>query len=155
MRIKPGPNATEENMYYIPDDSEEENSDANTANLDNNEKALNNLGDSGKTSLYFLDADNNQRLVMRDVNEDNVLIAVDLDLEDRKPGYKSQYKRVWYDEFFRYWIDFGSHTEFYIMQDENRVRNLVKDDLKRKRCLRCAVKQKEALLKKERAKNGI
>ena len=77
--------------------------------------------------LYFLDNQNNQHLVKREVDIENVCSEVLEDLKTRKPGYVSFYQRTWWDNYFRYWIDYGSHTEFYILQKPDRALNVVDD----------------------------
>lgn len=87
-------------------------------------------------NLYFYDSDNKQHLVKENIDVEPDAIAeneslmkyVEADLAKRKPDFNSIYKRVWWDEFFRMWIDFGSHTEFYIAQTPDRARNLVRDE---------------------------
>ena len=86
-------------------------------------------------NIYFYDSDNNQHLVKENIDVEpgsvescnNLMMYIDADLAKRKPDFNSIYKRVWWDEFFRLWIDFGSHTEFYIVQTPDRARNLVQD----------------------------
>ncbi len=78
-------------------------------------------------NLYFLDGDNNQHLVATDVREESIGKIIELDLVTRKPDFKSFYTRQWWDDFFRMWIDFGSHTEFYLYQDEKKALNVVED----------------------------
>lgn len=80
-------------------------------------------------NLYFLDKDDKQHLVKKNVIEPGGLVGcvVDYVLEDlktRKPGYFSGYQRTWWDNFGRLWIDFGSHTEFYICQEEKYALNI-------------------------------
>lgn len=40
------------------------------------------------------------------------------DLKKRKPNFQSFYQRAWYDDDDNLWIDYGSHTEFYICKPE-------------------------------------
>lgn len=78
-------------------------------------------------NLYFLDANGKEHLVAKGVEDGNFNDIMLKDLERRHPGYEVYYTRQWWDDYFRKWIDFGSHTEFYLLQDENRVLNLVKE----------------------------
>ena len=76
-------------------------------------------------NLYFLDKEDKQHLVATDVEEDNAIdLAID-DLSRRYPELKSYYQRTWWDSFHRYWIDYGSHSEFYLLQEEKYALNLV------------------------------
>ena len=76
-------------------------------------------------NLYFLDKDDKQHLVARDViEEDATTIALD-DLKKRYPEVISYYQRTWWDEYHRYWIDYGSHIEFYLLQEEKYALNVV------------------------------
>lgn len=79
-------------------------------------------------NLYFLDKRNKQHLVARDVDEQGAMEKMTIDLCNRYPDFKSYYNRVWWDEFHRMWIDYGSHTEFYILQEEKYALNVVTDD---------------------------
>ena len=79
-------------------------------------------------NLYFLDANDRQHLVAKDIEEEQIGEFINLDLEARKPGFVSYYKRMWWDKYMRMWIDFGSHTEFYLAQDEKRALNVVEDE---------------------------
>jgi len=78
-------------------------------------------------NLYFLDKEDKQHLVARDVSEEYAVgLAID-DLGRRYPEVKSYYQRIWWDEFHRMWIDYGSHTEFYLFQEEKYAQNVVED----------------------------
>ena len=70
-------------------------------------------------NLYFLDADNEEILVKENVGPgaDNMLDEALADLKERKPEVKSLYQRCWWDDHQRFWIDFGSHIEFYICHE--------------------------------------
>lgn len=79
-------------------------------------------------NLYFLDKEDKQHLIATDVSEENaVRLAID-DLGRRYPEVKSYYQRCWWDEFHRMWIDYGSHTEFYLLQEEKYAQNVVWDE---------------------------
>lgn len=78
-------------------------------------------------NLYFVDKDSNQHLVAEDVTEENAWEYAEADLAERRPGFVSYYTRRWYDDFFRHWIDYGSHTEFYILQKPEQALNVVID----------------------------
>lgn len=91
-------------------------------------------------NLYFLDNENKQHLVATDVNEAQVSDLIDLDLIVRKPDFKVHYYRVWWDDFIRMWIDFGSHTEFYLLQDEKKALNVIKDDMNEE-CKSCEIQE--------------
>ena len=79
-------------------------------------------------NLYFLDKDDNQHLVAEDVTEENAWTYSEADLNKRYPDFKVYYVRRWWDNFFRHWIDYGSHTEFYILQGPEKALNVVKDE---------------------------
>ena len=82
--------------------------------------------------LYFLASDNRQYLVAKDVDpyehNDVLMTAVDEDLAKRRPDFTSYYKRTWFDNYHRYWIDYGSHTEFYICQEPKQALHLEEID---------------------------
>lgn len=78
-------------------------------------------------NLYFLDKNDKQHLVARDVIEEDAMPKMLIDLYNRYPDFKNYYQRVWWDEFHRMWIDYGSHTEFYILQEEKYALNVVED----------------------------
>ena len=70
--------------------------------------------------LIFLDANGERHLVA-----DGILTDVDgfylmyEDLKTRRPGFKSYYTNCAYLPDGDTWIDFGSHTEFYILEAED------------------------------------
>ncbi len=70
-------------------------------------------------NLYFLDNDNEELLVKKNAGPgvDKVLEEALADLKERKPDFVSHYQRCWWDNSRRFWIDFGSHTEFYIYHE--------------------------------------
>ena len=78
-------------------------------------------------NLYFLDNEDKQHLVAVDVSEEDAIPKMLIDLYNRYPEFKNYYQRTWWDEFHRYWIDYGSHTEFYILQEEKYARNVVNE----------------------------
>ena len=78
-------------------------------------------------NLYFVDKYDNQHLVAKDVGETDVMARMPIDLYNRYPNFKNYYNRTWWDEFHRLWIDYGSHTEFYILQEEKYALNVVDD----------------------------
>ena len=67
--------------------------------------------------LIFLDANGERRFVA-----DGILTDVDgfyqmyEDLKTRRPEFKSYYTNCSYLNDSSIWIDFGSHTEFYILE---------------------------------------
>ena len=69
-------------------------------------------------------------MVMRDVSEEDVIPKMLIDLYNRCPTFKNYYQRVWWDEFHRMWIDYGSHTEFYLLQEEKYAQNVIEDPVK-------------------------
>lgn len=81
-------------------------------------------------NLYFLNADSEEILVKEYVGPgaDGMLDDAMEDLKERKPKFISYYQRCWWDNHNRFWIDFGSHTEFYICHEEKD--KLVTDDHK-------------------------
>lgn len=70
-------------------------------------------------NLYFLNADNEEILVKEDVKPgtDSMSDVMMEDLKERKPEMRTRYQRMWFDDHNRFWIDFGSHTEFYICHE--------------------------------------
>lgn len=69
--------------------------------------------------LYFLNSDDERELVSETVEtaEDGLKLAVK-DLKTRRPGFITYYQRYWLDDNDDIWIDYGSHTEFYIVEKE-------------------------------------
>lgn len=71
-------------------------------------------------TLYFLDSNCKEHeigpvsLVKGELANKSVHGLIKEDLKTRKPDFTSHYYRVWWDDYERFWIDFGSHTEFYI-----------------------------------------
>ena len=90
-------------------------------------------------NLYFLDNYGKQHLVVTDAREESIDKIIELDLMTRKPGFKLQNTRRWWDDFIRMWIDFGSHTEFYILQDEKKALNVVADEDTSANCEACRI----------------
>jgi hypothetical protein len=74
-------------------------------------------------NLYFLNANSEEILVKENVGPgaDGMLAEALTDLKDRDPEFKSFYQRCWWDDHQRFWIDFGSHTEFYICHEEKGI----------------------------------
>lgn len=66
-------------------------------------------------NLYFLDTDDNEILVEEDISKEQAVSLALNDLKKRVPKAKSYYQRCWEDDHGRFWIDYGSHTCFYIM----------------------------------------
>lgn len=83
-------------------------------------------------NLYFLDKDDKQYLVAMEVAAENAVELAIGDLGRRYPDFKTYYQRVWWDEFHRMWIDYGSHTEFYILQEEKYALNVVAESREEK-----------------------
>ena len=81
-------------------------------------------------NLYFLNADNEEILVKENVGHGAYSMSevAMKDLKERKPDFNSHYQRYWWDDYQRFWIDFGSHTEFYICHEEKD--ELIKNDHK-------------------------
>lgn len=69
--------------------------------------------------LYFSNADDERELLYTNLQsiEYGIKLAVD-DLETRRPGFISYYQRYWLDDNDDIWIDYGSHTEFYVLTRE-------------------------------------
>ncbi len=71
-------------------------------------------------TLYFLDSDCKEHeigpvsLVEGELASESVYGLIKEDLKTRKPDFTSHYYRMWWDDHGRFWVDFGSHTEFYI-----------------------------------------
>lgn len=73
-------------------------------------------------NLYFLNSHGDEeeiREVPDGSSEHDVLGMVLEDLKNRNPEYKSYYQRMWMDDYQRFWIDVGSHTEFYIVRSKD------------------------------------
>lgn len=66
--------------------------------------------------LYFSNNKDEKELVSPNVitTEEGLKLAVD-DLKTRRPGFISYYQRYWLDDNDDIWIDYGSHTEFYVL----------------------------------------
>lgn len=90
-------------------------------------------------NLYFLDGDSKQHLVATDVREEIIGKIIEVDLVTRKPDFKFRNTRRWWDDFLRMWIDFGSHTEFYLYQDEKKALNVVVDEDTGAECEACRI----------------
>ena len=69
--------------------------------------------------LYFSNADDERELLFTNIHsiEYGIKLAVD-DLKTRRPGFISYYQRYWLDDKDDIWIDYGSHTEFYVLTRE-------------------------------------
>lgn len=70
-------------------------------------------------NLYFLNNDDEEILVKENLDcaiGEISTIALE-DLKTRRPEFNSVYQRYWWDDHGRFWIDFGSHTEFYIAHE--------------------------------------
>lgn len=67
--------------------------------------------------LYFQHSDGNLEHIGDVGNNAYVQAALD-DLHRRNPDYKSYYQRIWQDDNGWFWIDVGSHSEFYIVKDD-------------------------------------
>ena len=74
--------------------------------------------------LYFRDNKDELEFITEIYDYRGVISSVELneiitaDLENRKPGFASYYNRFWLDDNDDMWIDFGSHTEFYVLKKE-------------------------------------
>ena len=66
-------------------------------------------------NLYFKNSNGGEGLIAQNVDMDNYNFYVQKYLVDKK--YKSYYQRSWFDEDGSIWIDFGSHTEFFVLRD--------------------------------------
>lgn len=75
-------------------------------------------------TLYFLDSNCKEHeigpvsLVEGELANESVHGLIKEDLKTRKPDFTSHYYRIWWDDHDRFWIDFGSHTEFYIAHED-------------------------------------
>ena len=82
-------------------------------------------------NLYFLDTKCRQHLVKENVdpgeNGEGIMMDVVNDAAVRRPEFSCKRTRTWWDEFLRLWIDFGSHEEYYICQDEKKALNVAID----------------------------
>ena len=77
-------------------------------------------------TLYFLDSQSEEHKVgpvklevgqLTSNSETDILKVMREDLKIRRPEFNSWYQRCWWDDHERFWIDFGSHTEFYIAHE--------------------------------------
>lgn len=66
--------------------------------------------------LYFSNADDEREIVATNIKttEEGLKLAVE-DLKTRRPGFITYYQRYWLDDNDDIWIDYGSHTEFYVL----------------------------------------
>ena len=90
------------------------------------------------TNLYFVDGDGKQHLVAENVPDEKTWEFAELDLAARYPDFVSYYQRHWYDEYFRHWVDYGSHTEHYILQKPEQALNVVIDN-EDEECEKCKI----------------
>ena len=67
--------------------------------------------------VYFLDSYNDKRELAEVQTKEEVWSIINKFLEER--NYKSYYTRMWYEDNMT-WIDVGSHSEFFLV-DENIV----------------------------------
>ena len=69
--------------------------------------------------LYFSNNKDEKELVSPNVmtTEEGLKLAVE-DLKTRRPGFITYYQRYWLDDKDDIWIDYGSHTEFYVLTRE-------------------------------------
>ncbi len=72
---------------------------------------------------YFLNSDSEEILVKENVGPGGASMIDEAltDLKERKPEVKSFYQRCWWDDHQRFWIDFGSNTEFYICHEPKDI----------------------------------
>lgn len=80
-------------------------------------------------NLYFLNNNDEEIVVKEDVQVEGPALVNEAleDLKTRKPEVKSLYQRYWWDDHGRFWIDFGSHTEFYIAHEDESGHGCGKD----------------------------
>lgn len=68
--------------------------------------------------LYFLDSNRKWHLVRPYPIKRAEFSRVALkDLSERIPDFVSHYQRYWTDDREWTWMDFGSHTEFYVYRE--------------------------------------
>lgn len=81
-------------------------------------------------NLYFLGNDDKQHLIERDVNEDSAAEKVVADVKKRRTEGTILGTRIWWDKYFRMWIeiDFGKTVDLYILQNEKTALNVVEDE---------------------------
>ena len=68
-------------------------------------------------TLYFLNNKNEYEPIQKVEYMDNIGEIIRADLETRKPDFVSYYMRMWNDSEDNTWIDYGSHTEFYVVKE--------------------------------------
>ena len=71
-------------------------------------------------NLYFLDSNNNKRLVKKEVCAKEVGSVITQFVNNINPTYKIYYMRSWYNEAENGTMyDVGSHSEFFLLVDED------------------------------------
>ena len=71
-------------------------------------------------TLYFLDSRGNKRLVKEGITDQEVGKYIYHYVNNLNPAYKIYYTRSWYSEDWGGTMyDVGSHSEFFLLVDEN------------------------------------
>jgi hypothetical protein len=71
-------------------------------------------------TLYFIRSNGEKRLVKKNVEPKTALSEISHYVNNLNPAYKIYYTREWYDEEAGGTMyDVGSHTEFFLLVDEN------------------------------------
>ena len=68
--------------------------------------------------LYFINNEDKLEPIQEVNPGENIGEIIRADLRTRRPDFTSYYMRMWYDDNNDIWIDYGSHTEFYIVKKE-------------------------------------
>lgn len=70
--------------------------------------------------LYFRNGDHELEFISEIDNMEESWKIVNADLKKRYPGFVSYYQRFWINPDGDMWIDYGSHSEFYILKREKK-----------------------------------
>lgn len=68
--------------------------------------------------LYFQHSDGEFEYVQDVMDHKEAVHIADKDVHKRNPKFEIYYIRTWTDDDGLYWMDVGSHTEFYVVKDE-------------------------------------
>lgn len=68
-------------------------------------------------NLYFLDSKGKETLINENATQETIVSDIRSWLKKNKPECKCEYSRHWVDDHGRYWVDFGSWEEFFIIHE--------------------------------------
>ena len=69
-------------------------------------------------TLYFRNNEDELEPIGEVNPGENIGEIIRADLRTRRPDFTSYYMRMWNDDNDDIWIDYGSHTEFYMVKKE-------------------------------------